>query len=106
MDPMFIMREGEERVEVEVRRGVRSWVRRKTRERLRVRTRSNADCGYSEYGAPQLLPLLFTRTSRSAKCQPSIPLQIIHSSLLWKMVYARFSLLPSSSANFRTSSSL
>jgi hypothetical protein len=46
MLPMLIMREGLSGVEAAMRRGVRSCVSWKTRLRLSVRTRSQAEEGY------------------------------------------------------------
>lgn len=82
MDPMLITRDGDSGVLPASRRGVRSWVIVKTRERLRVRTRVHALSGYSSYGAPQLLPELFTSTCNLVSFFASVSAKHLQSSSL------------------------
>lgn len=82
IDPMLMIREGEEGELPASKRGVRSWVIVKTRERLSVRTRVHADSGYSSYGAPQLLPELFTSTCNLVSFLASVSARRLQSSIL------------------------
>jgi hypothetical protein len=66
MLPMLMMRAGEAGVDAATSSGVSSCVSANTRCRLSVSTRVHAADGYAAYGAPQLDPLLLTRTSSSA----------------------------------------
>lgn len=62
---MLIMRAGSFGAAAFSIKGVTSLVRSKTRWRLRVRTRVQAEDGYSSYGAPQFDPELLTKTCNS-----------------------------------------